>query len=103
MTKIAGLSAVVILILLTGNSPANSASRNSLDGRYISNKGNNLEIRGHRYAYRHRLDGYSEGQDGTFKSLGGERYRFFGYLRYVCRRNGTTLTCGNGKRSWYRQ
>ncbi|HVV80426.1 MAG TPA: hypothetical protein VHD59_12555 [Pseudolabrys sp.] len=79
------------------------AAAGPLDGSYISNKRNNLTILGNQYGYRAREGGGSGNHNGSFVSLGGDRYQFRGFLHYTCEKHGTTLVCASGKRSWYKQ
>lgn len=76
----------------------------SLDGSYISNKNNLMEISGSRYVYIPR-DGTTNPKNvrstGTVRNVGANKYRFTGHLNYVCTQTGTTLDCGN--RVWTRR
>lgn len=73
-----------------------------LDGRYESNMGNNLVIRGSSYTYS-RGRGEPWRTSGSVRSTGGNGFRFSGYLSYPCTREGTSLVCGGGRRVWTKQ
>jgi hypothetical protein len=95
--------ALALVAVSAALSISSLAAAGPLDGAYISNKRNNLTILGNRYAYRSREGGTSGNHNGSFTGVGGDRYKFHGFLHYTCDRSGTTLVCAGGKRSWYKQ
>jgi hypothetical protein len=99
------MRSTLFLLLATGFAVASTgAQAGPLDGSYISNKNNHLEISGSRYIYIPR-DGTTNPKNvrssGTFTSLGDSRYKFSGYLKYTCTHSGNSLDCG--KRIWTRR
>lgn len=86
--------------------PSTGASAGPLDGHYISNKRNQMQISGSRYSYIPRqgtTNPKNVRSSGSVRLVGGNVYKFSGNLNYPCTLSGTTLTCAGGKRIWYRQ
>ncbi len=81
------------------------ASAGPLDGRYVSNKSNQMQISGTRYTYIPR-EGTTNPKNvrstGSVRNVGGNVYQFSGHLNYACTLSGTTLNCARGARIWYR-
>lgn len=98
---LAALSTICLIAL-----SSTGASAGPLDGHYISNKRNQMQISGSRYSYTPRqgtTNPKNVRSSGSVRSVGGNAYKFSGYLNYPCTLSGTTLSCAGGGRIWYRQ
>jgi hypothetical protein len=69
-----------------------------LDGHYISNKGNFLDIQGNRHTYTHRRTGTTK--TGSIRMVRANLVQFSGGLKYACDVQGTALFCDGGRRIW---
>ena len=74
----------------------------TLDGRYLSNMGNYIDIIGENYTYYGTHGGPSQ-TTGSLKLVPGNQVQFSGYLNYLCARENTVLVCGAGRRVWTKQ
>lgn len=96
-----------LLMGLSGTAVVSHAAE--LDGRYVSNRGNQMRISGSSYTYIGRYRNQATGQrergtkGGSVRSIGSGRYQFSGHLKYACEHSGGTLTCGGGRRIWWKQ
>jgi hypothetical protein len=73
-----------------------------LDGRYVSNMGNYLDIIGENYTYHGTRGGPSQ-TTGNLKIVYSNQVQFSGYLHYMCTRENTVLVCDLGRRVWTKQ
>lgn len=72
-----------------------------LDGRYLSNKGNFLDIRGNKHTYTHKRSGKTK--SGSIHMIGANRVQFTGGPKYACDVQGSVLFCDGGRRIWTKQ
>jgi hypothetical protein len=72
-----------------------------LDGRYVSNKGNILDIRGTSHTYTHKRTGKTK--SGSFHMIGTNRVQFTGGPKYACDVQGSVLSCDGGRRIWVKR
>jgi hypothetical protein len=72
-----------------------------LDGRYLSNKGNFLDISGNRHTYTHNRTGKTK--SGSVHRIGANRVQFTGGPKYACEVQGSVLFCDGGRRIWKKQ
>jgi hypothetical protein len=73
-----------------------------LDGRYVSNMGNYIDIIGENYTYYGTHGGPSQ-TTGSLKLVSNNQVQFSGYLHYLCARENTVLVCDLGRRVWTKQ
>jgi hypothetical protein len=71
----------------------------SLDGKWKSDVGNTLAVRGSTATYRGYLSSDYGNEVWSITPLGRNRYRV---NSYECDHSGNTLTCGGGRRIWTR-
>lgn len=104
-------SAFVILILalvftLMGSPTTRPAAAQTaagpLDGRYVSNMGNYMDIVGGNYTYYGTHGGPSQ-TTGGLTLISSNQIQFNGYLHYMCARENTVLVCDLGRRVWTKQ